>query len=198
MKQSLLPLCAVVLAGSTLVRSQETTLLVEAGDGVIWITHTTAAGMDYVLQMSANLVEWEATGPAKHGDGLLARQEVATSGVGQAFFRLVVTETVADLAPTEAEAMELFVGTTWGDGYFFDSPTRFNWRGEPGDWSYSKTGPDTALIVFTYDEDGNHPGIYREEVRLTFSTPTSGTYRYSEFYGGTEDPSSISHEPFSF
>jgi hypothetical protein len=45
------------------------------------------------------------------------------------------------------------------------------------------------LVVFTYDEDGNNPQVYREEVILTFSTATSGSYRYSEFNGAVENPS---------
>ena len=93
--------------------------------------------------------------------------------------------------------MALFVGKTLGDGYHFSTPTRFDWRGEDGNWSYEKTGPDTALLVFTYDEDDDDPGLYREEVLLTFTTPTSGSYRYSDYYGGVEDPWSVSVSAFS-
>jgi hypothetical protein len=197
MKVSTLWLCAAVWVCSTSTQSQDIRLLVEPSDGVIRITHGTETGRDYTLLVSEDLVGWLETGPAQTGDGQQATHEIATTAARCTFFRLRVTESTPDLAPTEAEATELFVGTTLGDGYTFSSSSRFHWLGEWGDWSYAKTGSDTALIVFTYDEDDNNPAVYREEVRLTFSTPTSGTYRYSEFYGGTERSSSVSHGSFN-
>ena len=70
-------------------------------------------------------------------------------------------------------------------------------RADCGNWSYEKIGPDTALIVFTYDEDDNNPQVYREEAVLTFASPNSGSYRYSEIWNGMEDPGSVSTAPFN-
>ena len=103
---------------------------------------------------------------------------------------IVSLGTTALMAPEPSVMSEALVGVTW-QGYYFQSPTRFDWSGEGGNWSYQKTGPDGGLLIFTYDEDGNDPGAYREEVVLVFETASSGTYRYSEYVGGIEDPGSV-------
>lgn len=197
MKVKQLLLCAVILSSGAIVRSQEVQLNLDWNNGVLRLTYDTSADRTYELQHSSDLKDWEGVEPARAGDGLLASHEIAAIGEGMRFFRLWITATLVDLAPNESEAIEMFVGTTF-EGYAFTSATRFHWFGEGGEWSYEKTGPDTALVVFTYDEDGNNAQVYREEVRLTFATPTSGSYRYSEFNGGIEDPRSVSSAPFSF
>jgi hypothetical protein len=102
-----------------------------------------------------------------------------------------------DLSPTPAQMTARLMGMTWGS-YVFKGATRFEWSGSPGNWSYQKTGRNTGLLVFTYDEDNNDPQIYREEVRLTFTSATSGTYRYSEYYHGQEyAPSVVPSVPFA-
>ena len=35
--------------------------------------------------------------------------------------------------------------------------------------------------MLTYDEDGNDPAVYREEIVLTFTSPLAGTYLYYEY-----------------
>ena len=197
MKSAVLLLVVSGLLAQANVRGQEVHLSLELGDGIVRLSHETIAGHTYTLEQSADLDDWQSAGPAKAGDGQTATHEIELSSAGARFFRLLITGTPAGNAPTETEAMALFVGTTLGDGYNFSSSTRFDWRGEGGNWSYEKTGPDTALLVFTYDEDGNDPGLYREEVLLTFATPTSGSYRYSEYNRGVEDPRSVSVSPFS-
>lgn len=197
MKKAVLLLIVSGLLAQTNVGGQEIQLNLALGDGVVRLSHETIAGTTYALEQSTDLSGWQSAGPAKAGDGQTAIHEVELPTVGVRFFRLVITDTPAGFAPTEAEAVALFVGTTLGDGYTFNTSSRFDWRGEWGNWSYEKTGPDTALLVFTYDEDGNDPRYYREEVVLTFTTPTSGSYRYSEYNGGVEDPRSVSVSPFN-
>jgi len=197
MKQKLWLAWCVALLGGMPVSGQEVRLGVVPGDGALQLSYDTVVGNSYELQRSADLDSWEVLEAARAGNGQTATHEVVPTD-GSWFFRLVITETPAGLAPTREDAVELLVGETLGDGYRFQSETRFDWNGDAGNWSYEKTGPDTALLVFTYDEDGNNPDVYREEVVLTFSTPTSGTLRYSVFYNGLELPGSVSTGPFSF
>lgn len=68
----------------------------------------------------------------------------------------------------------------------FISATRFNWQGEPGNWSYQQMSGTVGKITQTYDEDDNNPAIYREETVLTFTSTTTGTYLYREFDGGAQ------------
>lgn len=89
------------------------------------------------------------------------------------------------------------MGGSWG-GYEFVTTNRFDWNGEHGDWSYQKTGPNTGLLVFTYDADGNNPDVYYELMRLTFFTATSGVYRYAEYRDGELYlPSVVGNAPFT-
>jgi hypothetical protein len=179
------------------LHAQDVRLTFVLREGTFYLTHETAADKVYALQQSSDLNDWLEVEPATTGDGHTSTHEIVATVSGSRFFRLIVTPAApTDLAPTETEAVELFVGATL-EGYAFTSPTRFHWFGEGGEWSYQKTGPDTALVVFTYDEDGNNPQVYREHVLLTFNTANSGNYRYSEFNGGIEDPSSVSEAPFS-
>ncbi len=195
MKTPSLILCGFVLLAQSNNHAQEVYLQLESTEAGLTLTHETVADAFYELQQSSDLVNWESMGPATAGDGQLASLEFVPMADICWFFRLVITEAPVGLAPTEAEAAALFVGTNW-EGYAFSSATRYCWRNECGNWSYEKTGPDTALIVFTYDEDNNNPDIYREEVVLTFTTSTSGQYRYSEFWYGVEDPGSVGMAPF--
>ena len=77
-----------------------------------------------------------------------------------------------------------------GVGYVFLSETKFDWNGEPGNWSYERTGPHTGMLLFTYDEDNNNPDVYREVYSLNFETTHSGSYDYTEVADGTVTSSS--------
>jgi len=131
------------------------------------------------------------------GDGSSKTQAVSTAGQRMSFYRIKATATSTGLAPSDTEFTALVVGKTVLD-YSFLNATRFNWFGELGNWDYSKIDSTTGKLVFTYDEDGNNPAIYREEFILTFQTSTQGTFRYSEFNFGFEDPGSVSTGPFDF
>jgi hypothetical protein len=196
MKKSWLFLCGILLLAQANLQAQEVLLHLEKSGDALRLAYETIPGKLYEIQQSPNLSNWVPLGPAKTGDGQPASQEIVSSAEATRFFRLVITETPAGFAPTETEAASLFVGTTW-EGYAFSSATRYCWRTDCGNWSYEKTGPDTALIVFTYDEDDNNPQVYREEAVLTFTSPTSGSYRYSEIWYGMEDPDSVSTAPFN-
>lgn len=102
------------------------------------------------------------------------------------------------LSPEAAAFSSLIVGKTLAKGnYKILSNTRFSWHGEGGNWVYTKTGDTTAKIVFTYDEDGNNPNVYREEALLTCYGERF-LYRYSEYYFGAEDLSTISFGEIKF
>ena len=116
---------------------------------------------------------------------------------GGGFYNLKVDLVMSPLpAAFQSQVVGTFLPNT---PTYFTSATRFIWDGtETGNWSYTKTGLDTALLVFTYDEDGNDPAIYREEIILTYTGKDTGTFRYSEFNGNVEDPASVVTGPFTF
>jgi hypothetical protein len=152
-------------------------------------------GVSGRLERSTDLAEWVETGGPIVGGSAIEEVELGALTGGGDFYRLRVD--AAELAPSPAQFEAMIVGTLFS-GYRFTSPTRFDWNGEAGDWAYSKTGPDTGVLVLTYDEDGNDPSRYREEMVLTFSSPTAGSYRYSEYWMGTEIPSSVGTGSFAF
>ncbi len=163
--------------------------LTRTGD-LLQISFPTEVGKQYALESATDLGAWGAALLSKSGDGQTVLHDVDTSAAPARFFRLVVEDSAGGLAPSQEEAAELLVGGSWG-GYEFVSTNRFDWNGEDGDWSYQKTGPNTGLLVFTYDADGNNPNVYREEVVMDFVTETTCNYRYSEYNGGVEAPGSV-------
>jgi hypothetical protein len=154
-------------------------------------------GTNYQVQISTNLSGWTDLGTVITGDGLSKTQVVSTAGQRLAFFRVRGTQTSAGPAPSDAEFTAVVVGKIIL-GYSFQNATRFSWFGELGNWDYTRIDSMTGKLIFTYDEDGNNLAIYREEVVLTFQTPTQGTYRYSEFNFGVEDAGSVATGMFDF
>lgn len=172
------------------------TLHASLAGGNIQLSFDTQAGMNYQIQIATNLLIWADLGAAVIGDGLTKTQEVATADYESAFFRFIATQPPADTAPTDTEFTALFVGTTFDDGYVITTSTRFDWEGDLGNWDYTKTGINTGILVFTYDEGGNDPSLYREVYVLTFDTATTGAYVYSEWTQDVVDPSSVWTGPF--
>jgi len=166
------------------------------GSGVL-LSYPSQEGFMYELERSTNLTHWERLGPARSGTGFIITEGPIETVEPGNFFRVLSSETPTGLAPTPEEMAAILVDTTW-IGYTFASATRFHWFNEWGNWLYTKTGPDTGLIVFTYDEDDNDPDLYREEVKLVFLTPDSGTARYSEWIRTVENPRSIDTFAFNF
>lgn len=166
-----------------------------AGDHLRLILNS-QTGTNYLFQVSTNLTTWNDLGTLITGDGLSRTQNVSTVGQPMAFFRVSASQASAVTAPTDAEFTALVIGKTLFTYTFVDT-TRFNWSGEPGNWVYTKTSASNGKLVLTYDEDGNNPAIYREEIVMTFQTATQGTFRYSEFSGNVEDSRSVRTGPFN-
>lgn len=166
-----------------------------AGDQLHLILNS-QTGTNYQFQVSTNLTTWEDLGTTITGDGLSRTQTVSTVGQPMAFFRISASQISVGTAPTDAEFTALVIGKTLFT-YTFVNATRFNWFGEPGNWDYVATGPSSGKLVFTYDEDGNNPAVYREEIAMVFETVTQGTYRYSEFSGNIENSGSVGTGPFN-
>ena len=54
--------------------------------------------------------------------------------------------------------------------YDFISTDRFVFGGdEPGNYTVLRLNDDQITLICTYDEDGNNPSVYREEISLTFN-----------------------------
>ena len=178
-----------LICSSALCAGEIRLTLIRTGN-VLQISFPTETGKRYELVSATDLQTWGASLLSKTGDGQTILHELDTSADAVQFFRLVVQDSPGGLAPTLDRATELLVGGTWA-GYDFNTTNRFDYQGENGNWTYQKTGPDTGLLVFTYDSDGNNANVYREEVVLEFVTETTCNYRYSEYNGGVEDPESI-------
>lgn len=88
------------------------------------------------------------------------------------------------LAPDAETVAALIPGQTLF-GSLFTSATRFDWEGYTGNWSYERVSATEGLLVQTYDAFGNDPGLYREELRLTFVSATSGVFLYRIIDQGT-------------
>ncbi len=164
--------------------------------GQVMLSYSAALGRRHELWASNSLSPNGWTGPldTKFGTGASESVGVSTAGHPQRFFQL----RISDLAPTPAVFASIVVGDTiTGGEYTFTSATRFLWFDEPGNWRYTKTGVNSATIVFTYDADRNNPNVYREEMRLTFTANNSGRYNYLEY---DSNSLSILDEgiPFSF
>lgn len=71
--------------------------------------------------------------------------------------------------------------------YHLDSANRFTFRlngtGPPlsGNWVYSVSAVNRALLIFTYDRDGNNASIYQEVKSFTFETTTKGTTLFATY-----------------
>ncbi|NDV61598.1 hypothetical protein G0Q06_03965 [Puniceicoccales bacterium CK1056] len=98
----------------------------------------------------------------------------------------LAASSAAQLAPSEGTVAASLPGQSIG-GTQFLSATRFDWFGEPGNWSYTRLSQNVGLLTQTYDDGGNNPASYREETELTFLTEISGTYAYREYVGGGLD-----------
>jgi hypothetical protein len=167
---------------------------VEAAGGEVILRFDLPSGVTVQAQKSSDFQSWADVGQTVTGTDQVEELRLGREAVAAAFFRLL--EVQAGVAPTPEQFEQQIVGTTFA-GYEFTSGTRFDWFGETGNWVYTKTGPDEGGLVFTYDEDGNDPAVYREEIVLTFETPTTGTFRYSEYNFGFEDATSVTTGPFA-
>jgi predicted DCC family thiol-disulfide oxidoreductase YuxK len=164
----------------------------------VTIGYISESGAYHELWASSDLIndEWNDLVDSQYGDGSQKTVTLSKGSYDSRFFRLVTLETVA---PSSSEFAALVVGKAIEDtDYIFTSSTRFSWFGETGNWSYVRTGANTATLTFTYDEDANNPNIYREEALLTFTTASTGTYNYGEYNSNVLDGSSVvSGAPFS-
>jgi hypothetical protein len=164
----------------------------------VTIGYISESGAYHELWASSDLIndEWNDLVDSQYGDGSQKTVTLSKGSYDSRFFRLVTLETVA---PSSSEFAALVVGKAIEDtDYIFTSSTRFSWFGEAGNWSYVRTGANTATLTFTYDEDANNPNTYREEALLTFTTASTGTYNYGEYNSNVLDGSSVvSGAPFS-
>ena len=53
-----------------------------------------------------------------------------------------------------------------------------------GNYRYTRTGPNTGTLTYTYDRTGNNPNVERSEIRATFTSAAAGTYVYTYISGG--------------
>ena len=53
-----------------------------------------------------------------------------------------------------------------------------------GNYRYARTGPNTGMLTYTYDDTGNAPNVERSEVLFTFTSATAGTFVYTHIEGG--------------
>ena len=53
-----------------------------------------------------------------------------------------------------------------------------------GNYRYTRTGPSTGTVAYTYDRTGNNPNVERSEIRATFTSAAAGTYNYAYISGG--------------
>ena len=103
-----------------------------------------------------------------------------TSGAGQETQTLDLTQN--SLAPGVL-LFDLLAGGPYLN-FDFTSRSRFVFDGdEPGNYTVSRPNDDQVLLTFTFDEDGNNPAIYREEVTVTFNG-TATVPVFVEIYEG--------------
>ena len=118
-------------------------------------------------------------------DGNLATVETSQSAFEDDemddLFEYALDLTTNSFAPESGLLAELLVGNTYLD-ITFDSSTRFTFGGdEPGNWSFAYPDSNTVVLTFLYDEGGNDPGFYRDEVTLSFNGTKDVPYAYREF-----------------
>ena len=53
-----------------------------------------------------------------------------------------------------------------------------------GNYRYTRTGPSTGTVAYTYDRTGNNSNVERSEIRATFTSTAAGTYNYAYISGG--------------
>ena len=53
-----------------------------------------------------------------------------------------------------------------------------------GNYRYTRTGPNTGMLTYTYDDTGNAPNVERSDVLFTFTSATAGTFVYTYIEGG--------------
>ena len=53
-----------------------------------------------------------------------------------------------------------------------------------GNYRYTRTGPNTGMLTYTYDDTGNAPNVERSDVLFTFTSTTAGTFVYTYIEGG--------------
>lgn len=194
MKAPLILAVVLLVSGMISVRGQ-LALRIERSASQLFLVFDTHASTNYQVQTSTDLKTWQDHQAPVVGDGSTKTQEVTRADLPLAVFRLSATAVSESIAPSE----EAFAAASVGKnllGYRLASGSRFSWFGEEGNWTYTQVDGVTGRLVFTYDEDGNNPAVYREEALMTFETPTTGSFRYSEFNGGKEDPSSVVNGPF--
>jgi len=94
-------------------------------------------------------------------------------------FPLTATTNV-DLAPSVERMQALLPGLPPEDSFNIDflDTTRFTAEGFSGNWNYELLLSSVGRLTLTFDIDGNDPALYREEIILTFSTETIGTFEY--------------------
>jgi hypothetical protein len=172
------------------------TLAMDGGNALI--SYFANQRLYYELWGSTNLASLAWEGPLATVSGSNTTQQVTAPTAGQPMRYFQVRG--FEMAPEPADFHAQMVGTTLpGTLTYLDSATRHTYDGtEPGDWSYTKTGLDSAKLVFTYDEDGNDPAVYREEIILFYTGKDTGSSRYSEFNSDVEDPGSVATDTFTF
>ncbi|MGJ8643956.1 MAG: hypothetical protein ACSHX9_11150 [Luteolibacter sp.] len=174
----------------------------------------TASLQNTVFKWSPNLIDWADDGESIGGLRVDYELRIIDSNAAATQYEIIpisadpftsiymrlsieVPEQETDYSPDLATFQGLVLGQTLPGDYMITSTSRFSWFGEQGNWSYVKTGTDTATLVFTYDTDGNNPGVYREQIDLTFTSASDGTAMYSEYNSGALDSGSIENLPFS-
>ncbi len=184
----------LLFSGLNLVRGQ-LALRIERSASNLLLIFDTQVSTNYQVQVSTDLKTWQDHQTPIAGDGTTKTQEVTRADRPLALFRLSATTASESIAPSEVAFSATVVGKNVL-GYRMVSDSRFSWFGEEGNWTYTQVDHATGKLVFTYDEDGNNPAVYREEALMTFQSPTAGSFRYSEFNGGVEIPASVVNGPF--
>jgi hypothetical protein len=90
-------------------------LSIERDEVSVRVTYLTSADYTYELQQSCGLNgDWQFVGTATAGDGQPATYEIAAPVPTAQFFRLLITERVQELAPSEEMTIvRRFIGRRW-------------------------------------------------------------------------------------
>jgi len=159
-------------------------------EGQVSLSFPTRDNRIYEIWASSDLSPNGWWGPLDSRIGTGGNESVLlpASDFTQQFYRLQIT----DLAPGTTEFAGLVVDQTLSStNYHFTNTGRFDASEEFGNWTFSKTGANTATIVFTYDKDKNRTLVYREEIEITFLNKTNGTYDYYEYQSDELVPGSV-------
>jgi hypothetical protein len=183
-------LTVVLLVSGSNSASGQLALRIERSASHLFLVFDSHAPTNYQVQITTDLKTWQVHGAPIVGDGTTKTQEVTRADSPLAVFRLSATAASEAIAPSEDAFVETVVGNNVL-GYLMVNESRFSWFGEGGNWTYTQIDRATGQLVFTYDEDDNNPAVYREEAVMTFETPTAGSFRYSEFNSGVENPASV-------